>query len=249
MSDDRALESSRGRDSLEKLGRAEREAQAEVPAEWVALAEGRADAAEVERLRLQSENDPVARELWARFRPLDAAFDDALAARLLAGRTPATVAAVVRGDFAGTARFERRWIAGAAVVLAVAAALLFAWMPRAIVLPPYALEVSSPDRAVRGSDGAGAGAQHLESALTLILRPGSASDAEVIVEAYRVWQGKSESWRPPMEISESGAIRIDGKIADLLPGVRGEVTLIFVVRPKSGAGGGQVLVHTLAITE
>lgn len=252
MSDDRLLE---------QLGRAEREAQAELPAEWAALAEGRADAAEVARLRDLAARDPHARELWARFSPLDPAFDEALAARLIAGRagSPAP-GSVVELSGAGDSRADRRGgsravgsralrlgLGVAAVVLAAAAVLVIFWVPRAVVLPNYGLDISAADRAVRGAAAADANAYHVDSAITLILRPDHTIDTSIEVDAYYVQRGRNERWRPPMEISKTGSIRIDGRIAELLPGVTGEVTLLFFVRSKSAAGAGQVLVHTLVI--
>ncbi len=219
---------------LSELGRREREAQ-KIPEKWRALAEGRASNAEVEGLRAAAANDPKAALLWERFRPLDASTDAAITALLLSK--------VKKKDSR-----PRRILA----VLALAAAIAFAVVmyPRDSSIPAYRLEANAGDSDTRGSTAAGSilsvPVYRQGSALTLVLRPGSAVDKDVVVETYYEHGGLEERWNVPLTIAESGAIRVDGRVAELLPNMTGEVMLTFVVRNADG-GEVQRLIHHMSI--
>jgi hypothetical protein len=69
------------------------------------------------------------------------------------------------------------------------------------------------------------------SSLRITLRPSTAVDQAVEMRAFLAREGRTERWRPPLEINgQNGIFMISGSRDALFPGlVAGEIELIFAV--------------------
>lgn len=205
-------------DLLVTLGRAEREA-ARVPERWLAVSMGTASASELAEIAEEALRDPDVRRYRARFTPLEADLEQAITARALRA-----------------VRARRGWRA-AWSALAAAAVVLLGWMAWAMQsgLPAYTLEVSAQDAPMRGREAVTlVPRHHADSALTLVLRP-ERRRGDVAVDAFVEVAGQVRRLAIPYEVASTGAIRVDGRVRDLLPGIRGEAALLLVVRARGAA--------------
>jgi hypothetical protein len=204
------------------LGEAEREAQ-RIPERWRRLSLGEATQGEVEALRQEAARDPEASLMWARFAPLDAAEDEALVTSLLEART--------RGSRRRGLRTARWGAAGLAA--AAAAALVVATRPGGR-LPEYQLEAGTPDLMHRGAAAPPeVPRHHTGSVLALVVRPAAPVAEPVAVQAFLQDGDGAQPLDAAWEISTAGAARLEARVSALMPGRRGALTLVAVVRPAA----------------
>ncbi|MEZ4247912.1 MAG: hypothetical protein R3B99_06710 [Polyangiales bacterium] len=204
------------------LGEAARERDGD-DARWDAFAEGELEGEALEAFldeeRARATTPEALAQLEARIeatRPLD---DDALDA--LAERTEGALDAAVEDvppthatpvdDLAeARARRNRLW-GGVATMVAVAAAAFLFVRPSA---PSYELEVSGGAQEQRGSDES-SGRFHRDDHLLVVLRPTERVDAEV---RARVLSANGAVIDVPVEVSTTGAVRLDVRVGELVQG-------------------------------
>ncbi len=218
---------------LLSLGQVEREEQ-KIPAVLEALTEGATTDAQRVALQEEASRDEDAARRYARFSAMTTSEEDALV-ESLAGVTKRGQAQQEKGQLISLFG----WKAKAMTCLALAAAIGLAWLavPTA-PLPVYRLEASIADLQHRGAPKVRSLPQHHpQSALSIVLRPSQNAQGEVAVDAF--WQagktGALKPWSAPLSIAPTGAVRVDGRIETLLPGVQGEVTLWLAVRSADRA--------------
>jgi len=203
---------------LERLGEAELAAQT-IPDRWRRLAEGEASATEVAALKAEAREDKQAALMWERFRPLEAADDQQIANAMLAHQR-------------SSRRATPRWIG--AGVAAAAAAAAFAWSgsPNEALLPGYALQTSTPDIGYRGqaTSAVTLPQHHPQSALSLVLRPATPVADSISVQTFALVGDRALPLQANWEISAAGAARLDALVEELLPELRGPLTLVAVIR-------------------
>lgn len=213
--------------ALARVARERREAEAREP-KWEGLTEGTLSEEERRELERLAGESPEAKAAHEAFRPLDAAAKERIVARLEqegAGKKVVSLAA-------------RRRLARVVVpaLAALAAGVLLFVLPRsgAAPVPDYALSFSG-EQAVRADvpeaevPRVGPG-----SRFTVLLRPQRAVEGKVEARAFLVRPGEARAWSPRLEVSEEGAVRIQGEGAALASVSPGEWTLAVVVgRPGS----------------
>lgn len=202
---------------------------------WQALAEGRADEAEV----AAAETEDVDR--WEAYRPFDEAAAEAVHRRVAEALGAGGAAAATGGNVISLAdRRAGMWrrVAMVAIPLAAAAALVMMLRPfggpTLAPLPSYALEVAGAEALVRGAeDQPGPQVFTPESSLILVVRPATAATGTL---ALRAWQrhsgGAWHLWDPDVEWSADGAARIAGEATALLGAGPGLVDLRVVIGRK-----------------
>lgn len=213
---------------LARVARERREAEAREP-KWEGLAEGTLSEEERRELERLAGESPEAEAAHEAFRPLDTAAKERIVARLEqegAGRKVVSLA-------------SRRRLARVVVpaLAALAAGVLLFVLPRsgAAPVPDYALSFAG-EQAVRADvpeaevPRVGPG-----SRFTVLLRPQRAVEGKVEARAFLVRPGEARAWSPQrLEVSEEGAVRIQGEGAALASVPPGEWTLAVVVgRPGS----------------
>lgn len=164
--------------------------------------------------------------------PLGEDFRAQMAQRLLSLPTTAeaTDEAPADGPMAQVVPLRRaRWVI--APVLAVAAVMILLIFLRPPSPLPYQLEVTGGDRVVRSAGPAAADIRELrpESVLEIVLRPSGAIDGPVALHAFVRKDAVVERWPVRSEISSTGAVRVRGRVSELLPGRIGDLELMLVV--------------------
>ena len=223
-------------------------AESELPEDLLALTEGTASEAQLDRLRRDAASDASVADRIERFRPFSGEEDDALASYLvdsvvhrrnasMRGPTPRAIGGptprAIGGPTPSRATSVRRFWS-LAVGLGVAAAMVVAFLAARDMsepLPSYRVEASSGDLAVRSVPPvADDGRRYASgSSVTIIIRPELATPS-VALDTF-VLEGETLRPHPvKAEVSTTGAIRIQGPVDDVFFGLRGEVTLLFVVR-------------------
>jgi hypothetical protein len=207
---------------------------------WDKLAAGTLTAAERAALAAQVAGDAeleAAVDVLGSLASDRATRDDAVIARIAASR-PA--AAPVSGGARVTALRRRAGVLVAG--LALAAGVAFAVSRpggTAGALPPYALEVTGGEQAVRaaGTVSAPAGVVRLgpASRLSIRLRPDRPVSVPVDAKAFLVRGGVEQPWAAPIQVAPSGALQIEGP-ASLVPGGNGAVDVVVGVGPAHAVG-------------
>jgi hypothetical protein len=209
------------------LGEAARE-RAGDDARWDAFAEGALEgealAAFLDEERARATTPEARAQLEARIeatRPLGeelGAFVERTAGAIAAAPVDAPVAPTAptapKAPTAPTAPTVRAWRprvwAGAATVLAVAAAAFLFVRPAAT--PSYELEVSGGAMTQRGVE-ATTGRFHRDDHLVVVLRPTDRVDGEV---RARVLSAGGDALGVPVQVSETGAVRLDVRVGELV---------------------------------
>lgn len=213
---------------LEQLGRAEREAQ-QIPERWLRLSRGEASAEEIAELEAEAARDPEAAALYEMFRPLDSAQDDALTQTLL-----------TRIDAESRMRWNPMAMVAFVGTAAAAAAALGLWSTATPqLLPVYGLEASTSDLGYRGHEAVTVTKtlprHHPDSSLTLVLRPEAPVLESVAAQAFLLDANGARELSVSLQQSSSGAVRLDGRVRDLVGTQQGVMTVILVVRPETQA--------------
>ncbi|WP_437313099.1 hypothetical protein [Sorangium sp. So ce385] len=106
-------------------------------------------------------------------------------------------------------------------LLATAAAALLLFRPAAgPPFPGYTLSIAGGERNARGAPGAPAAPRIGPGSLVeLVLRPATPVRGPVAVRGVLVQGGRRETWRPPVEITADGVVRIAGTREALFPGL------------------------------
>lgn len=214
-------------DLLAALGQAARETP-DAPGAWVDHAAGTLDPQARMALRGVAVDDRQTRDALAMLEPLGSEFDEALTDRLLAEVAPAAAPADTR---AGRSRWA---VMGGVVLLAAAVALAFG-LTRRTALPAYQFDLQAGERVIRGADPAAERADlYPDSRIALTVRPAEAVEGAVTVGAF-VRQGSTVTpFSPAVTCAATGACKVDGIVGDLMKGLTGEATLVFVVtRPDA----------------
>ncbi len=210
-------------------------AESELTEDLLGLTEGTTPEAQLDELRREAALDTSVADRMERFRPFSGEEDDALAAYLVDSvvRQREALTRAGRAEESRRATWvRRRWslVAGLGATAATAVVFLAA-LDMSEPLPSYRVEASSGDLAVRSvppvaDDGR---VYTSGSSVTIIIRPELVTPA-VALDTFVL---KGETLRPyPMkaEVSTTGAVRIQGLVDDVFFGLRGDVTLLFVVR-------------------
>ncbi len=196
-------------DLLKALGRLERERRdAEQHDPWRALTEGALSAEERRELEGRAERTDEGRRLRALAAPVGQDLADRLLARMAAEQAPRTA-------------LPQWWRGvGLAIGLSTAAASIIAYVatrPDAPGLPAYAAEIEGGDAPMRGADSVLAErALTSDSVLAVTLRPDVPVQGVVDV---RVFLAEGAALRPigiHAEVSAQGAVRIGGRVGQLL---------------------------------
>ena len=208
---------------LSAIGDAMREAEATVDPRLERLVQGKLSADELETLRKEAESDPELLASIEVFTPVSPDFQRKMVDVAMASvrEPPAPVIPLRRA---------------ATVLIPLAAAAVAAFLflrpavnpPPAPSLPVYRLDFSVERGSLR-SDAASQPA-HPETEVSLILRPQTAIEEGLEAQLYVLPAGKPVSRSPvaPTQIHR-GAVLWTGRVADMAPGVSGDVRLIGVV--------------------
>ncbi|MCU0681123.1 MAG: hypothetical protein MUF34_02465 [Polyangiaceae bacterium] len=164
---------------------------------------------------------------------------------------PASVSKVVSLD---ARRRLLRTATPVAVALSAAAALLLvlrsperpevATFADLAPLPAYDLSVRGGLKQTRGVEEPTAQRPLRlapSSELDLTLRPATRVEGPLALRTFVVQQGKVQPWAAPVEIAPTGALRVHGAAAKLLPGLEGVVELRLVVGRAEVLGEGSDL--------
>jgi hypothetical protein len=221
---------------LSEMSRAAREHALADP-RWADFAAGALSDADREDLLAKARAAGLDEDTIAAFGPRDDAFDDSLAdAALAAMKAPRSSAepphAAAPNEGAATASnehagaqvlpFRRRApvVVGAAALLAAAAAALL-WLPRAAQMPEYTMSVEGGRHAQRSSPDDPGGVVELVpgNRVVLTLRPDAPAPGKVSARAYLLGPSPVPERRVPVEVAESGAVRIALPAEQLFQGV------------------------------
>lgn len=202
----------------------------EVPEELQRLVAGEITATERAELVEAAKTDPRAATLLARFSPLGPEDDDRIATAMAA-----TVKAERRGPFSGV------WVGmgvGMGVAAAAAATVVVSNLEHELPMPDYMLESATPDLVHRGDPSSNESVLPIhgrESALSLVLRPSTPVAEPIAVATFLVYPSRVEALEMAWQVSQRGAARLDGRVADLMPNLSGQLTLLAVVHPAASA--------------
>ena len=203
-----------------------------------AVARGETRTPPVAELERRAGTDPQAAALLAASRPLGAAVEERIAARVVLEAEPAKVEPKASAK-PKVVPFARR-LAVVAGPLALAAAVLI-WVlagrngetARAL-LPDYAVSASS-DQAMRGpGDTAPSTGLRLhagDAPFEIVVRPATSAGRKVVAYAFAIGEGEPNPIDAKVEIAPEGSIRIRGR-ARALDGAR-EVRVVIGVANES----------------
>ena len=218
---------------------AQAERAADPDARWEALAEGQLHAEALAELEALAAHDPEAEVAMAAFTPLGADAKDRFA-RAILSELAAEVATEPVG--AKVIPFRRRPLFWGLPLAAAAAVALMVYSPSATPeFTPYRLDASAGEQQLRTANAAPTAAlprYRDGSGVELVLRPETRVEATVGVRAFLGQGGAIDPWSPPIESAPGGAFRIHGTAGALLPGIRGEVELLFAVGPEAALPEG-----------
>jgi hypothetical protein len=148
--------------------------------------------------------------------PRPEAFDEALAGAALAALAPVIAPA---NDNAPPARSRRVLFASAGVLLAAAAGAALLLRPSAD-LPAYAMAIEGGTKDVRSSSGDTGALVKLapDNHVVISVRPEARVDGRVAARLYLLGPAGALEVRVPVEIADSGAVRVAATASDLLRG-------------------------------
>ncbi len=181
------------------------------------LARGQMTPAEIAALEARAEADAEAALAVELYRPLGAAAEERMAA------------AVLRENVVRLKPKPRRnilYLAAPPLAAAAALALFVGRVGRSEDVPDYALSFTTAAHTERGvPDGTtplGSGPRlatelHPSSLLDIAVRPADAVNGAVEMRGALVRDGVARAWTPPVQISKDGAVRIVGRVSDILP--------------------------------
>lgn len=216
---------------LRALGEVERDYDEKYPAIWEDVLAGRAPASAADG---RAAVDPEHAQLAAMFA---AKIDDAEIQRLV-GRAAASLpaqAATSPAPSADVVPLRRKVVIAVAAVLAIAAALVLWQLPREGPRGPviaYALTVRNPAvEPVRSADASAAVASYTRgSTVDWVLSPDLPRDEQVTLRVVaRAPDGAETTVTPVFTRSAAGALRLRGRLADVLPLAPGRWQLRFEV--------------------
>lgn len=213
---------------LRALGEVERDYDEKYPAVWEDVLAGRAPAAAAEE---RAAVDPEHGQFAAMF----AAKIDEEEVQRLVGQAATGLPAQAGAPIAEVVPLRRRVVIAVAAVLAIAAALLLWQLPREGPRGPaiaYALTVRNPAvLAVRTADAAGEVARYTRgSAIDWVLSPERARGEEVALRVVaRAPDGGETVVTPVFTRTPDGALRLRGRLGDVLPLAPGRWQLRFEV--------------------
>ena len=219
MSEDRILR------DLGHLAKEEGEAErARLDERWDRMAAGTLTAEEEAELRALAESSPEARETYEAFRPLGPEFQASVVGKIAAELEKPAPKAEPREKRARLLPFRpavlRRvgWVTAAA---AAAGLVLLVRLPASMPpLPAYTVALSGGIKTFRGEEKP-PGPQVFApgSRLTLDMRPQSLVTGEVEAQAFLARGDDWISWRPEIEIAETGSVRLRGELGrEIRPG-------------------------------
>ncbi len=237
-------------DLLIELGELARDARRPVDPRWDALARG--ELSDEERAALRAEEDADA--LAPLFEPLGEDFANALAAKVLAERAPASAkpeGEVVSLRARRGARVVRYALPGIALAAAALLYVLATGDPAGEpALPAYTVEVHGGDQALRGAPAASTERVRLSpgSRIEVVARPATPVTAPVAAEVtVRDASGATRPWTGGVEVAPSGAVRLTGTLGEDLVLSPGEATLEVTLRPRDAASGEEARILTVPI--
>ena len=250
MSDDSLLR------ELRRVAREDQELEkAELDGRWDAFAAGRLSTEEEEELRELAKESPEAAAAYEAFRPVGADFRARVveAARFqLAGsrRSAARPLARPTQRAADGPRRQRWWLPSGA--LAAAALLLVVFWPRELPpLPPYGLELAGDVKTLRSSEAESPLERKVYvpgNRLRLVLMPSAAVDGPVTASAFVLAAGVPRRFDgPPAEVSEAGAVLIEGEVGREIELPFGDSYLLVVVGRSDSMPDVEELQSRLAV--
>jgi hypothetical protein len=220
--------------ALRDAARARRAAERD-EATWVARAANQLSAADEAALAARAGKDPVVEHMRAVTVPHTQAEQDALEASVLAVLDEQSPTRVVQL----APRRQRALALSAAVLAAAAAILLIVRAPGQPQLPRYEASLTGTDVAVRSAEPVPAAprARVSEGALVTLtaqpvdaLPPGLAPAARLFV----VQGASATALSVPIEVADSGAVRLTAPYASLFGARRGELDLLlFIAAPAA----------------
>lgn len=194
---------------------------------WEELAEGTLSDAEREAFVAEQRARATTPEEHARIdamlvalQPLDPDEEARLVERVSAAIAPeleAPPAAERPANVVPLAPRARRnvWLGGAALAIAAAASLLLV-VRAGPALPSYGVEVSGGARVERGAEEATA-RFGFDDHLVVVLRPRERVEGAVVAHVYRVEGERLVRLDVPLDVSATGAVRLDARVGDLVP--------------------------------
>jgi hypothetical protein len=186
---------------------------------WEGLTHGTLSKDEEAVLRALAEESEDDATRFRAHAPLDETFRARVTERLVA-----------RIDADKKVRKLRRWMGGAGLSMAAAAALLMLGTPTKSSLPPYVLSVQGADATTRGGDRSGAEVRlAADAVLTLIARPDRRVRGPVTASVFAIRRDRYERLDASLEVDESGAVRAEISGAALPFSGQSALTLAMVI--------------------
>jgi hypothetical protein len=184
--------------------------------DWEALASGQLSAEDEAALVARAQRTSAGRVAYEAFRPLDEVERGEIEAKILAQRG-------ARDPPAVTPLRRRRvlWAFAAAAALAGAFALFVPRFSGEAMVPAYELAMAGGEQMERGTPDAQGSAPRFGpgSMVEIVARPKVAVAGKVDVRGALVQDGRSQAWRPPLEITPEGVAHIAGTRETVFPGV------------------------------
>lgn len=193
---------------------------------WEELAEGTLSDAERDAFVAEQRTRATTPEEHARIdamlvalQPLDADEEERLVAAVSAAIVPELAvrpAAELPANVVPLAPRVRRnvWLGGAALALAAAAAILLV-VRTGPALPSYGVEVSGGARVERGAEEA-TERFGFDDHLVVVLRPREQVEGAVVAHVHRVEGERLVRLDVPLDVSATGAVRLDARVGDLV---------------------------------
>ncbi|HEX9670359.1 MAG TPA: hypothetical protein VGC93_12875 [Thermoanaerobaculia bacterium] len=249
---------------LADLARQEEEEENRLPLDprWDALAAGTLPPAEAEALRAEAEASPEKRAAYEAFAPLGEEFRERMVATARAGLAPAAPAksaAAPRSSPAPRLPLDRRqrrlWLSGTAAAVVLAATVVLVLLLPGLgsePLPPYAARLAGGTQEWRGGETEVPAAEAPAvpvfapgNRLELLFRPERAVGGRLAVETFVSRDGGLVPWTAPVEISEHGAVRLEGVIGEEVRLPPGEATLVVAIGRAGSLPGAAALAARL----
>lgn len=185
--------------------------------------------------RGERDSEPDSEAAQALLEPLGDDAKDRFAAAAMAAMGPPEDAKAPPDD-AKVIPFRRRALTWVVPLAAAAAVTIFLLRPAAPTFTAYQLDATAGEQRLRSGTATDGGERPRyadDSGFELVLRPATRIEGPVALRAFTTQGAAVTPWAPPVQAAPGGSFRISGDAGTLLPGLRGEVELLFAVGPEA----------------